>query len=125
MDDYRLRRHPLVRRDILGIVLHVTDVSGDADAGRRRAAEIEAGIGAILGNPLSGVRLDGALSGYRARHVGRDQKITILFKTDENTKEVYVIHTAFGGQDWLGIAERRAMTDAKGSLRYGFPPSRE
>jgi plasmid stabilization system protein ParE len=65
-------RHPLVRRDVAGIFDHVLETTGgDLAAAEWRLDEIDALLEAIADNPGSGIRLDGRLAGWLARHRGR------------------------------------------------------
>ena len=92
-------RHPLVDADIDGIVDHILDVSGDFDAAER---------------PLSGIRLDGALDGWLVRHGGRDLAITIVFRPDVEHDTLWIALVAFGGRNWLELAEgRRAFETSR------------
>ena len=84
-------------------------VSGDPAAAERRISEIDEAYRGILDNPGSGVRLDGVLAGYCVRHAGRDNKLSIVFRHDEAAQAVFIVHVAFGGQDWLGTAADRSQ----------------
>ena len=56
----RQSKHPLVERDLIGIVEHIVEVTqGDFDAAARRLDEIDDLIRDIAANPLSGMRLTG------------------------------------------------------------------
>ena len=105
-------RHPLVDADIDGIVDHVLAVSGDFDAAERRLDEIDALLAAIAERPLSGIRLDGALDGWLVRHGGRDLAITIVFRTDVEHDTLWIALVAFGGRNWLDLAEGRRAFEA-------------
>jgi hypothetical protein len=106
-------RHPLVRRDVMGIFQHVLETTrGDLAAAERRLDEIDDLLRAIADNPASGVRLDGPLSGWLVRHGGRGQKITVVFRCDLERRLIHIALIAFGGRNWLGEAvERRAFPD--------------
>ena len=68
----RQSKHPLVERDLVGIVEHIIDVTqGDFDAAARRLDEIDALIRDIAANPTSGMRLSGPLDGWLVQHGGR------------------------------------------------------
>lgn len=104
-------RHPLVRRDVMGIFDHVLDTTeGDLAAAERRLDEIDDLLQAIAGNPASGVRLDGALAGWPVRHGGRGQMITAVFRPDLDARLVYLALIAFGGRNWLDSATRRSSS---------------
>ncbi len=109
----RLIRHPLVRRDVIGIIDHVIEVTGgDLVAAERRLDEIDDLLRAILGNPFSGARLDGRLAGWRARHGGRGRMLTVVFRSDPAAETVHVAMIAFGGRNWLeDVADRRILPD--------------
>lgn len=101
-------RHPLVRRDVMGIFDHVLETTqGDLAAAERRLDEIDALLAAIAGNPASGVRLDGRLSGWLARHGGRGQMITVVFRSDPEARLIQIALVAFGGRNWLEAAAGR------------------
>lgn len=101
-------RHPLVERDIIGIVDHIIEATdGNIEAARKRLNEIDALIGEIAGNPNSGNRLSGALKGWLARHGGRGNRLTIVFKFDADVDAVLIAMIAFGGRNWLEVAETR------------------
>jgi plasmid stabilization system protein ParE len=105
-------RHPLVDADIDGIVDHILEVTGDVDAAERRLDEIDALLAAIAERPLSGVRLDGALDGWLVRHGGRDLAITIVFRPEVDRDTLRIALVAFGGRNWLGLAEDRRSFEA-------------
>ena len=100
-------RHPLVRRDVLGIFDHVLGTTGNLAAAERRLDEIDDLLRAIADNPTSGARLDGALAGWLARHGGRRRMITVVFRPDLEARLLYIALVAFGGRDWLEEAARR------------------
>lgn len=104
-------RHPLVRHDVIGIFEHVLGTTqGDLSAAERRLDEIDALLAAIAANPASGARLDGPLAGWRARHGGRRQMITVVFRPDLEAGLIHIAMIAFGGRNWLlDAADRRAF----------------
>jgi plasmid stabilization system protein ParE len=104
-------RHPLVRRDVIGLFDHVLETTqGDLMAAERRLDEIDALLDAIADNPASGVRLDGKLAGWRARHGGRGRMITVVFRADVEAQLIFIAMIAFGGRNWMeGAADRRAF----------------
>jgi plasmid stabilization system protein ParE len=104
-------RHPLVRRDVMGIFGHVLETTrGDLAAAERRLDEIDALLAAIGDNPASGTRLDGKLAGWHARHGGRRQMITVVFRPDFNARLIHIALIAFGGRNWLDEAvDRRSF----------------
>lgn len=104
-------RHPLVRRDVMGIFDHVLETTrGDLAAAERRLDEIDELIAAIAGNPASGTRLDGRLAGWLARHGGRRQMITVVFRPDFEARLIHIALIAFGGRNWLDEAvDRRSF----------------
>ena len=73
----RIERHPLVRRDLRELARHVANVSGDLGAAERRLDQVDALLTDILANPNSGAFLSTELPGWRVRHGGADQRITI------------------------------------------------
>jgi plasmid stabilization system protein ParE len=107
-------RHPLVDADIDGIVDHILEVSGDFDAAERRLDEIDALLAAIAERPLSGARLEGPLQGWLVRHGGRDLAITIVFRPDVDRAVLWIALVAFGGRNWLDLAEARRSFAASG-----------
>ena len=108
-------RHPLVRRDVMEIADHVLATTrGDLAAAERRLDEIDDLLRAIADNPASGVRLDGPLAGWLARHGGRGQMITVVFRSDLEARALYIAMIAFGGRNWLEDAvDRRNFSDRR------------
>jgi plasmid stabilization system protein ParE len=100
-------RHPLVRRDVMRIFDRVLETQGDLAAAERRLDELDDLIRAIADNPASGVRLDGHLAGCRARHGGRGQMITVVFRSDPEARLIHIAMIAFGGRNWLEDAVDR------------------
>jgi plasmid stabilization system protein ParE len=105
-------RHPLVRRDVIGIFDHVLETTGDLAAAERRLDEIDDLLRAIADDPASGVRLHGHLAGWLARHGGRGRMITVVFRFDREAQLVHIAMIAFGGRNWLDEAvDRRSLPD--------------
>jgi len=100
-------RHPLFDADIDGIVDHILAVSGDVAAVERRLDEIDALLAAIAERPLSGIRLEGPLEGWLARHGGRDLALTIVFRPEVERNVLGIALVAFGGRNWLDPAAGR------------------
>jgi len=104
----RQSKHPLVERDLVGIVEHIIDVTqGDFDAAARRLDEIDALIRDIAANPTSGMRLTGPLDGWLVRHGGRGHRLTIVFRADLEREVLQIALVAFGGQDWVSLGTER------------------
>lgn len=104
----RQSKHPLVDRDLIGIVEHIVEVTqGDFDAAVRRLDEIDALIRAIAANPTSGMRLTGPLGGWLVRHGGRGHRLTIVFRVDVQRDVLQIALVAFGGQDWVSLGTER------------------
>ena len=104
----RQSKHPLVERDLIGIVEHIVDVTqGDFDAAGRRLDEIDALIRDIAANPTSGMRLTGPLDGWLVRHGGRGHRLTIVFRADLERDVLQIALVAFGGQDWVSLGTER------------------
>jgi plasmid stabilization system protein ParE len=102
-------RHPLIRRDVMGIFDHILETTrGNLDAAERRLDEIDDLLEAIAGSPTSGVRLHGRLEGWLARHGGRGQMITIVFRADLEARILLIALIAFGGRNWLAEAVDRS-----------------
>jgi hypothetical protein len=102
-------RHPFVRRDVMGIFDHVLGTTrGDLAAAERRLAEIDDLLDAVAASPTSGIRLDGKLAGWLARHGGRGQMITVVFRPDIEAGLIYIALVAFGGRNWLKDAAERS-----------------
>lgn len=90
-------RHPLVRRDVIGLFDHVLETTqGDLMAAERRLDEIDDLVDAIADDPASGIRLDGKLAGWCARHGGGGQMITVVFRADVEARLIYIAMIAFG-----------------------------
>lgn len=104
----RQSKHPLVERDLIGIVEHIVEVTqGDFEAAERRLVEIDDLILDIAANPTSGMRLAGPLDGWLVRHGGRGHRLTIVFRADVQRDVLQIALVAFGGQDWVSIGEGR------------------
>ena len=104
-------RHPLVRRDLIGIFDHVLETTqGDLEAAEPRLDEIDDLLEAISNKPASGIHLDGQLAGWLARHGGRRQMVTVVFHADLEARIIYIAMIAFGGRNWLeGAVDRRSF----------------
>lgn len=101
-------KHPLVERDLVGIVDHIVEVTqGDFDAAARRLDEIDDLIRDIAANPMSGMRLTGPLDGWLVRHGGRGHRLTIVFRADVDRDGLQIALVAFGGQDWVSLGAER------------------
>lgn len=109
----RFIRHPFFERDLIGIVDHIVDVTdGDVAAAGRRLDEVDDLLHTIAENPTSGVRLSGKLDGWLVRHGGSGHRLTIVFKPDMETARIYLALVAFGGRDWMKLADmRRAFAE--------------
>ncbi|OHC59148.1 MAG: hypothetical protein A3D16_21695 [Rhodobacterales bacterium RIFCSPHIGHO2_02_FULL_62_130] len=104
----RQSKHPLVERDLVGIVEHIVEVTqGDFDAAARRLDEIDDLIREIVANPTSGMRLTGPLDGWLVRHGGRGHRLTIVFHADVQRDVLQIALVAFGGQDWVSLGTER------------------
>lgn len=104
----RQSKHPLVGRDLIGIVEHILEVTqGDFEAAERQLDEIDELRGAIAANPLSGIRLAGPLEGWMVRHGGRGHRLTIVFRREFEKDVLRIAVVAFGGQDWMSMGETR------------------
>lgn len=104
----RLIRHPLVERDLVGLVNHIVEATqGDVGAATRRLDEIDVLLKDIAHNPMSGMRLSPPLDDWLVRHGGRGHRITVVFRTDAERELLYIALIAFGGQDWMSRSESR------------------
>jgi plasmid stabilization system protein ParE len=104
----RQSKHPLVERDLIGIVDHIVEVTqGDFNAAARRLDEIDDLIRDIAANPMSGMRLTGPLDGWLVRHGGRGHRLTIVFRADVQRDLLQIALVAFGGQDWVSLGAER------------------
>lgn len=99
--------HPLVTRDIDEIAFFIYQTSGSRDAAIRRLREIDALRRDVIARPLSGVRLDGRLTGCLARHGGRDNSLTIVWLLEADNGRARILMVAFGGKDWMGQMPER------------------
>lgn len=99
--------HPLVEEDLIGIVAHVLDATGEVAHALRREAEAAALIDAIAANPRSGTRLGGRLRGWLVRHGGHGRMLTVVFRVDDAADALLVALVAFGAQDWVGAMDER------------------
>lgn len=104
----RQSKHPLVERDLVGIVDHIVEVTqGDFEAAARRLDEIDDLIRDIAANPISGTRLTSPLDGWLVRHGGRGHRLTIVFRVDVVRDVLQIALVAFGGQDWVSLGTER------------------
>lgn len=104
----RQSKHPLVERDLIGIVDHIVEVmQGDFNAAAHRLNEIDDLIRDIAANPMSGRRLGGPLDGWLVRHGGRGHRLTIVFRADVQRDLLLIALVAFGGQDWVSFSAQR------------------
>lgn len=109
----RFLKHPLFDTDAAAIFDHVLTVTqGNFDAADRRIDEIAALIDQIVETPQSGIRLDGDLDGFLAKHGGQRRRLTIVFKPEPTENHVYGVLVAFGGADWLSTARHRTRFPA-------------
>ena len=100
----RIVKHPLVDRDIDGVVDHILAITeGGFAAASRRLDEIDELLVAILDNPMSGVRLGTSVEGWLVRHGGRDQMLTVVLRPDVDIKIGYIALVGFGGRDWMSM----------------------
>lgn len=107
----RQSKHPLVDRDLIGIVEHIVEVTqGDFDAAARRLDEIDELLRDIAANPTSGMRLAEPLDGWLVRHGGRGHRLTIVFRPDFQRDVLEIALVAFGGQNWMSLGEGRKDT---------------
>lgn len=107
----RQSKHPLVDRDLIGIVEHIVETTqGDFEAAARRLDEIDDLLRDIAANPTSGMRLAGPLDGWLVRHGGRGHRLTIVFRPDFQRDVLQIALVAFGGQDWMSLGEGRKDT---------------
>lgn len=108
-------RHPLVERDVAGIFEHVlATTGGDLDAAERRLDEIDELLGAIAANPSSGARLPPPVTGWLVRHGGRGQRLTVVFRPDLERSLLFIALIAFGGRNWIEVAEERSGPPERG-----------
>lgn len=104
----RFIRHPFFERDLIGIVDHIVEITdGDFAAADRRLDEVDELLHDIAENPTSGVRLAGRLDGWLVRHGGSGHRLTIVFKPDLGAANIYLALVAFGGRDWISLADIR------------------
>ena len=93
----------------MGILDHILETTrGDLTAAERRLDEIDDLLEAIADNPLSGIRLEGRLGGWLARHGGRGRMLTVVFLADLEPSILYIALIAFGGRNWLDAAADRS-----------------
>ena len=109
----KFEKHPLFDRDIARITDHIFEATyGDWRAAERRVIEIYEIVAAIMAAPQSGIRLDGNLAGFLAKHGGQNRRLTIVFKPEPTENVVYGVLVAFGGADWLSTARQRTRFPA-------------
>lgn len=110
----RIERHPLVRRDLRELARHMAEVYGDLRAAERRLDQVDTLLADILSNPNSGTILGAALPGWRVRHGGAGQKITIVFRFTGTGYRLQIALVAFGGQNWLDATAGRSEAFVQG-----------
>ena len=104
----RQSRHPLVERDLVGIVDHIVEVTrGDFDAAARRLDEIDELLRDIAANPMSCMRLAVPLDGWLVRHGVRGHRLPIVCRADVERDVFQIALVAFGGQDWVSLGTER------------------
>ena len=104
---WRVELHPLVFDDVARLNRHIAGATVDPDTGLRRVSEIDALISSTAQDPFLGAPLHGALEGFRRRHGGTDQRVTIIYAVDEEQSLVRIHLVAFGGQNWSARAASR------------------
>lgn len=108
----RQSKHPLVERDLIGFVDHFVAVTqGDLTAAAHRLDEVDALIRDIAVNPMSGMRLTGALDGWLVRHGGQGHRLAVVFRPDFEREVLQIALVAFGGQDWESLGAKRKATE--------------
>lgn len=104
-------RHPLVDRDVIGIVDHILSITdGNLVAARRRLDEIDDLLASIAETPRSGMRLSGDLEGWLVRHGGSGRRLTVVFRPNLDRDILFIALVAFGGRDWMRLAAGRRET---------------
>jgi hypothetical protein len=73
----------------------------------RSIDEIDALLTEISATPVFGIRLSSPLDGLLARHIGREQSITIVFKAGNEQNALYFAPIAFVGQNWFAERQTR------------------
>jgi plasmid stabilization system protein ParE len=108
----RFVRHPFFERDLIGIVNHIVEITGDPAVALRRLDEVDTLLALIMKNPTSGMRLLGSLDSWLVRHGGAGHRLTIVFKPDIRAAKIYLALIALGGRDWMKrVSARQSFAD--------------
>ncbi len=97
MPDYRILRHPAVRRDLFDIVDLVADYAG-VETAQSKLAEIEAAIALLAQTPHIGSIRGEIAPGLRAIPAGR--KGVVCFVVDDDAREVRIVAIGYAGREW-------------------------
>lgn len=102
--NYRIRFHPLAKRDLDAIAGWIIDHAG-AEVAHRKLAEIERTITDLAHLPHRGSIRDDIEPGLRAIPAAR--RAVIAFTVDDATTEVLIQAVTYGGADWAGRTRSR------------------
>lgn len=102
--NYRIRFHPSVSEDLAWIADWLSDYAGSSVAAAK-LAEIERAILGLAMMPHKGSIRDEIAPGIRAIPAGR--KGVIVFKVDDDMREVLIYAVTYGGTDWIGRSKAR------------------
>lgn len=101
---HRLRLHPLIESDIASIQDWIGDYAGHRIAARK-TREITKSIAGLAARPHQGTRRDEIVAGLRS--VPSAGNGVIVFRVDDEAREVLVLLVTYGGADWMARVGRR------------------
>ncbi|MFC3088022.1 type II toxin-antitoxin system RelE/ParE family toxin [Tabrizicola soli] len=102
---YRIRFHPSVADDLEWITGWISDYAGSSVAAAK-LAEIETTILGLAATPHKGSTRDEIAPGLRAIPAGR--KGVVVFKVDDDMREVLIYAVTYGGADWIRRSKSRS-----------------
>lgn len=102
---YRIRFHPSVANDLEWIAGWISDYAGSSVASAK-LAEIEGTILGLAAMPHKGSTRDEIAPGLRAIPAGR--KGVVVFKVDDDMREVLIYAVTYGGADWIKRSRSRS-----------------
>lgn len=102
---YRIRFHPSVADDLEWIADWISDYAGSS-AAIAKLAEIEDTILGLAETPHKGSVRDEIAAGLRAIPAGR--KGVVVFKVDDDRREVLIYAVTYGGADWIRRSKSRS-----------------
>lgn len=104
MQNYRIKRHKAVDRDLANIMRLITEYSSK-EVALAKLTEIEKTIRSLIDVPHKGSVRDDLFPGLRVIPAGK--KGAVCFTVDDKKKTVRIIAIAYAGEEWLRKVEAR------------------